>query len=75
MIEANIFHQAFVNGVKKLCFLGSSCIYPKLAEQPIGEQELLKGYLALSNEPYVIAKIAGIKLYESYNRQYGATFQ
>lgn len=75
MIEANIIHQAFVNGVKKLCFLGSSCIYPKLAEQPMQESELLKGYLEPTNEPYAIAKIAGIKLCESYNRQYGVDYR
>ena len=75
MIEANIIHQAFASGVKKLCFLGSSCIYPKLAEQPMREEELLKGYLEPTNEPYAIAKIAGIKLCESYNRQYGVDYR
>ena len=75
MIEANIIHQAYVNGVKQLCFLGSSCIYPKLAQQPMREDELLKGYLEPTNEPYAIAKIAGIKLCESYNRQYGVDYR
>lgn len=71
MMEANIIHQAYVHGVKKLLFLGSSCIYPKLAPQPISEDALLTGKLESTNEPYAIAKIAGIKLCESYNRQYG----
>lgn len=71
MIEANIIHAAFAYGVKKLLFLGSSCIYPKLAEQPMRENALLTGTLEPTNEPYAIAKIAGIKLCESYNRQYG----
>lgn len=71
MMEANIVHQAFENGVKKLLFLGSSCIYPKLASQPMSENALLTGKLESTNEPYAIAKIAGIKLCESYNRQYG----
>jgi len=71
MMEANIIHQAFVHGVKKLLFLGSSCIYPKLASQPMSEDALLTGKLESTNEPYAIAKIAGIKLCESYNRQYG----
>jgi len=71
MIEANIIHHAFVSRVKKLLFLGSSCIYPKLAPQPITEGALLTGKLESTNEPYAIAKIAGIKLCESYNRQYG----
>ncbi|TLU65072.1 GDP-L-fucose synthase [Thalassotalea litorea] len=75
MIEANIIHQAYAAGVKKLCFLGSSCIYPKLAEQPMKEEELLKGYLEPTNEPYAVAKIAGIKLCESYNRQYGVDYR
>jgi len=70
MIEANVIHAAFNSGVKKLLFLGSSCIYPKLADQPIKEDALLSGYLEPTNEPYAIAKIAGIKLCESYNRQY-----
>ena len=71
MMEANVIHQAFVSGVKKLLFLGSSCIYPKLAPQPMTENALLTGKLEPTNEPYAIAKIAGIKLCESYNRQYG----
>jgi GDP-L-fucose synthase len=70
MMEANIIHQSFMSGVKKLLFLGSSCIYPKLAPQPMGEDDLLTGKLESTNEPYAIAKIAGIKLCESYNRQY-----
>ena len=73
MIEANIIDAAFHNGTKKLLFLGSSCIYPKLAEQPMREDALLTGTLESTNEPYAIAKIAGIKLCESYNRQYGAS--
>lgn len=71
MMECNVIHQAFVHGVKKLLFLGSSCIYPKLAPQPMSEDALLTGKLEPTNEPYAIAKIAGIKLCESYNRQYG----
>lgn len=71
MMEANVIHQAFEAGVKKLLFLGSSCIYPKLAPQPMCEDALLTGKLESTNEPYAIAKIAGIKLCESYNRQYG----
>jgi GDP-L-fucose synthase len=73
MIQANIIDSAFKNGVKKLLFLGSSCIYPKLAPQPICEEALLTGKLESTNEPYAIAKIAGIKLCESYNRQYGVS--
>jgi GDP-L-fucose synthase len=73
MIQANIIDAAFQNGVKKLLFLGSSCIYPKLAPQPMREDALLTGTLEPTNEPYAIAKIAGIKLCESYNRQYGAS--
>jgi GDP-L-fucose synthase len=73
MIEANIIHQSFLSGVKKLLLLGSSCIYPKLAAQPMSEEALLTGQLESTNEPYAIAKIAGIKLCESYNRQYGQT--
>jgi len=73
MIEANVIEAAFRNGVKRLLFLGSSCIYPKLAAQPIGEDALLTGMLEPTNEPYAIAKIAGIKLCESYTRQYGAS--
>jgi GDP-L-fucose synthase len=71
MMEANVIHQAFEAGVKKLLFLGSSCIYPKMASQPMAEDALLTGKLEATNEPYAIAKIAGIKLCESYNRQYG----
>jgi GDP-L-fucose synthase len=71
MMQANIIDAAFLNGVKKLLFLGSSCIYPKLAPQPMCEDALLTGTLEPTNEPYAIAKIAGIKLCESYNRQYG----
>jgi len=71
MMEANVIHQAFEVGVKKLLFLGSSCIYPKMAPQPMAENALLTGTLEPTNEPYAIAKIAGIKLCESYNRQYG----
>jgi len=70
MVQNNVIHQAFVSGVKKLLFLGSSCIYPKLAPQPMGEDTLLTGKLEPTNEPYAIAKIAGIKMCESYNRQY-----
>jgi len=73
MMEANVIHQAFAHGVKKLLFLGSSCIYPKFAPQPMAEDALLTGTLEATNEPYAIAKIAGIKLCESYNRQYGAS--
>jgi GDP-L-fucose synthase len=71
MVQNNVIHQAFMSGVKKLLFLGSSCIYPKLAEQPMAEDALLTGKLEPTNEPYAIAKIAGIKMCESYNRQYG----
>ena len=71
MIQTNIIHNAFLNGVKKLLFLGSSCIYPKNANQPIREEELLSGKLEPTNEPYAISKIVGIKMCESYNRQYG----
>lgn len=73
MIEANIINAAFRSGTKKLLFLGSSCIYPKFAQQPMLEEALLTGVLEATNEPYAIAKIAGIKLCESYNRQYGAS--
>ena len=72
-IQNNVIYNSFLTGVKKLLFLGSSCIYPKNAEQPIKEKELLSGELEFSNEPYAIAKIAGIKMCESYNRQYGRT--
>ena len=71
MIQNNVIHSAFLTGVKKLLFLGSSCIYPKYAKQPMKEEELLTGKLEPTNEPYAIAKIAGIKMCESYNRQYG----
>ena len=74
MIEANVIHQSYVHGVKKLLFLASSCIYPKLASQPIKETCLLEGPLEPTNEPYAIAKIAGVKLCENYNRQYGCDF-
>jgi GDP-L-fucose synthase len=73
-IEMNVIHSAYQNKVKKLLFLGSSCIYPKLAQQPLKEEYLLSGYLESTNEPYAIAKIAGIKLCESYRRQYGCNF-
>lgn len=73
MVEANVVHESFRAGVRKLLFLGSSCIYPKLAAQPMSEDALLTGKLEPTNEPYAIAKIAGIKLCESYNRQYGAS--
>ncbi|WP_258102300.1 GDP-L-fucose synthase [Marinoscillum pacificum] len=74
MIESNIIHQAYVNESKKLLFLGSSCIYPKMAAQPIHEDSLLTGPLEYTNEPYAIAKIAGIKLCETYRDQYGVDF-
>lgn len=74
MIEMNVIHAAYKHGVKKLLFLGSSCIYPKLAEQPIKEEALLTGPLEPTNEPYAIAKIAGIRLCDAYNRQYGTNF-
>ena len=74
MIEANIIHNAYKVGVEKLIFLGSSCIYPKLAPQPLKEEYLLSDYLEFTNEPYAIAKIAGIKLCENYYRQYGCNF-
>ncbi len=74
MIEANVIHQAYRSGVKKLLFLGSSCIYPKHAPQPMNEEHLLSGSLEHTNEPYAIAKIAGIKLCENYMDQYGANF-
>ncbi|WP_370293284.1 GDP-L-fucose synthase family protein [Thalassolituus sp.] len=75
MIECNIIHSAHLAGVNDLLFLGSSCIYPKLAEQPMDESDLLTGTLEPTNEPYAIAKIAGIKLCESYNRQYGRNYR
>ena len=71
MIQANIVEAAFQSGIQKLLFLGSSCIYPRLAAQPMSEEALLTGTLEPTNEPYAIAKIAGIKLCESFNRQYG----
>ena len=74
MIESNVIHAAHVHGVEKLIFLGSSCIYPKLAPQPLKEETLLSGFLEETNEPYAIAKIAGIKLCENYYRQYGSNF-
>jgi GDP-L-fucose synthase len=74
MIECNTIHAAYHVGVKKLLFLGSTCIYPKMAPQPLKEEYLLSGYLEPTNEPYAIAKIAGIKLCESYRRQYGCDF-
>ena len=75
MMECNVIHQAYSAGVKRLLFLGSSCIYPKMAEQPMREDALLTGTLEPTNEPYAIAKIAGIKLCESYNRQYGVDYR
>jgi GDP-L-fucose synthase len=75
MIEANVIDAAFQNGVKKLLLLGSSCIYPRLAPQPMVEDALMEGKLEPTNEPYAVAKIAGIKLCESYNRQYGQTHE
>ena len=75
MIEANVIHQAFLAGVRKLLFLGSSCIYPRAVPQPMREDALLTGVLEPTNEPYAIAKIAGIKLCESYNRQHGTDYR
>ena len=75
MIEANVIHEAFRAGVKDLLFLGSSCIYPKFAPQPMNEDHLLTGILEPTNEPYAIAKIAGIKMCEAYNRQFGTRFR
>ena len=74
MMESNIIHHSYLNGVKKLLFLGSSCIYPKLAPQPLKEEYLLSGYLEHTNQPYAIAKIAGIELCNSYRAQYGCNF-
>lgn len=74
MIESNIIHASYVNNIKKLLFLGSSCIYPKLAPQPLKEEYLLSGYLEDSNRPYAIAKIAGIELCDAYRAQYGCNF-
>jgi GDP-L-fucose synthase len=73
-IQSNVIHSAYLNGVKRLLFLGSSCIYPKNCPQPMKEEHLLSGYLEPTNEPYAIAKIAGLKMCESYNRQYGTQF-
>ncbi len=75
MIEANVIHQAYAQGVQRLLFLGSSCIYPRAVEQPMREDALLTGVLEPTNEPYAVAKIAGIKLCESYNRQYGTDYR
>jgi GDP-L-fucose synthase len=74
MMEANIIHAAYLNKVKKLLFLGSSCIYPKLAPQPLKEEYILSGYLEATNQPYAIAKIAGIEMCDSYRAQYGCNF-
>jgi GDP-L-fucose synthase len=74
VIQDNVIHQAYVGGVKRLLFLGSSCIYPQLAPQPMREEHLLTGLLEPTNEPYAIAKIAGLKMCEAYNRQYGSRF-
>jgi GDP-L-fucose synthase len=74
MIQNNVIHQSYLNGVKKLMFLGSSCIYPKLAPQPLKEEYLLSGFLESTNEPYAIAKIAGIKMVEAYRSQYGCNY-
>lgn len=74
MIQNNVIHHSYVNGVKKLLFLGSSCIYPKMAEQPLKEESLLTGLLEETNEPYAIAKIAGIKMCDAYRSQYGCNF-
>jgi len=73
-IQTNIIHSSYLTGIKKLLFLGSSCIYPKLCPQPMKEEYLLSGYLEPSNEPYAVAKIAGIKMCQSYNRQYGTNY-
>ena len=75
MVQANVIHAAYVHGVRKLLFLGSSCIYPRMAAQPMGEDALLTGPLEPTNEPYAVAKIAGIKMCESYNRQYGTDYR
>jgi GDP-L-fucose synthase len=75
MIQNNVIHQAYEHGVRKLLFLGSTCILPKFAENPIKEEALMTGYLEPTNEPYAIAKIAGIKMCESYNRQYGTDYR
>jgi GDP-L-fucose synthase len=75
MVQANVVHEAWRSGVQKLLFLGSSCIYPRMAQQPIREEYLMSGMLEPTNEPYAMAKIAGIKLCESYNRQYGTDYR
>jgi GDP-L-fucose synthase len=75
MVQANVIHAAYMHGVRKLLFLGSSCIYPRVAPQPMSEDALLTGPLEPTNEPYAVAKIAGIKLCESYNRQYGTDYR
>lgn len=75
MIEANLIHGSYINGVKNLILLGSSCVYPRLAKQPIKEEYLLSGYLEKTNEPYAVAKIAGIKLCENYNKQYKTNYK
>jgi GDP-L-fucose synthase len=75
MVQANVVHEAWRHGVQKLLFLGSSCIYPRMAQQPIKEEYLMSGMLEPTNEPYAMAKIAGIKLCESYNRQYGTDYR
>jgi GDP-L-fucose synthase len=75
MVQANVIHAAYTHGVQKLLFLGSSCIYPRLAAQPMSEDALLTGPLEPTNEPYAVAKIAGIKMCESYNRQYGTDYR
>jgi GDP-L-fucose synthase len=75
MVQANVVHEAWRHGVQKLLFLGSSCIYPRMAPQPIREEYLMSGMLEPTNEPYAMAKIAGIKLCESYNRQYGTDYR
>lgn len=74
-IQTNLIHESYKAGVKKLLFLGSSCIYPKLSRQPISEESLLSGYLEPTNEPYAIAKIAGVKMCESYSRQYSVDYR
>ena len=75
MIQANVINSAYENGVKKLLMLGSTCVYPKFAQQPIREEYLMTGHLEPTNEPYAVAKIAGIKMCESYNRQYGTDYR
>ena len=74
MIQSNIIHNSYLSGVKKLIFLGSSCIYPKFAKQPINENEILNGKLEKTNESYAVAKIAGLKMCEAYNQQYGVNY-